>query len=353
MTTLENASASPRNPTQRRASDIPEDVPRDRWGRPQIVAPDGKGATSYTRASTLGGALEDQTNLGEWKKRVVAYGLARRRDLILAAAAVETWDHPQDKKRLADIADQATQHAQANAAATIGTALHALTDRLDRGLEIPDVGEDRFALEAYQATMSHFTVHAIEQFIVCDELQAAGTTDRVLSPKGMMIAPDGTRITPEDRLIDDTKTSATADYFGIKFAVQEAVYGYGVPYQHGVGRLDWPDGIAPRRDWGLIMHVPSGGSSASLYWVNLTLGWQLAKLAVEVREWRKHKGLVVPADLPTPPVVDDLAALIAAVPDGPDARQAFRDLWTAHAGVWTSAHTSAVQERLARMDGAR
>ena len=348
---LENASASPRHPTQQRASDIPEDVPRDRWGRPQIVSLDGKGATHYTRASTLGGALEDQTNLGEWKKRVVAYGLARRRDLILAAASVETWDHPQDKKRLADIAEQATQHAQANAAATIGTALHALTDRLDRGLEIPDVGEDRFALQAYQATMSHFTVHAIEQFIVCDELQAAGTTDRVLSPKGVMIAPDGTRITPEDRLIDDTKTSGTSDYFGIKFAVQEAVYAYGVPYQHGVGRLDWPDGIAPRRDWGLIMHVPSGGSSAELYWVNLTLGWQLAKLAVEVREWRKHKGLVVPAQLPQAPVGDELATLIAAVPDGPGLRDRLAALWSQHAHAWTSAHTQQVQARLARMGG--
>ena len=342
MTTLENASASPRNPTHRAAGDVPDEIPRDRWGRPKIQAPDGSYVEPYTRASTLGGALEDQTNLGEWKKRVVAYGLARRRDLILAAASVETWDAPDDKKRLADIAEQAMQSAEAGAAATIGTALHALTDRLDRGLEIPDVGEDRYALQAYSATMRHFTVHAIEQFVVCDPLKSAGTADRVLSPKGIMFAPDGTRITPDDRLIDDTKTSSTADYFGIKFCVQEAVYAHGVPYAHGTGRYDWPDGIAPRTDWGLIMHVPSGGSSAQLYWVNLRIGWELAELAVEVREWRKRKDLVVPAQLPV-----DLLGLIESQPAGPGLRATFERLWTEHSTIWTAEHTEAVKRRLA------
>lgn len=338
--TLENAAQSPANPLHRRAGDIPENVPRDRWGRPEIVLPGG-GAKAYTRASTLGGALEDQTGLGEWKKRVVAYGLARRRDLILAAASCESWDHPDDKKRLADIAEQAMQHAEANAAATIGTALHALTDRLDRGQDIPDVGEDRHALDAYQATMRHFTVHAIETFIVCDELETAGTTDRVLSPLGIMTAPDGTRFAAHHRLIDDTKTAATDFFFGIKFAVQLAVYARGVPYQHGKGRLEWPDGIAPRTDWGLIMHVPSGGSVAKPYWVNLTLGWELARLAVEVREWRKNKGLVVAADLPI-----DLLGLIESQPAGPGMRPTFEMLWSQYASEWRPEHTEAVKRRL-------
>lgn len=355
MTTLENAAASPANPTHRRQGDLPEEIPRDRWGRPKIHPPgecsicDGKGAVRcsqgkpYTRASTLGGALEDQTNLGEWKKRVVAFGLARRRDLILAAASVPTWDGLDDKKRLAEIAEQAMQAAEANAAATVGTAIHALADRLDKGEQIPDVGEDQYALDAYADLRHHFAVHAIEQFIVCDELETAGTFDRLLSPLGVMTAPDGTVITPEDRLIDDLKTSATADYFGLKFAVQLAVYGHGVPYQHGVGRLPWPDGIAPRTDWGLIMHVPSGGSSAQLHWVNLTLGWELAKLSVQVREWRKHKGLVVPAELPVPDVV---MAAIDAEPPGADLRERLVGLWSQHAHAWTAVHTARVEARL-------
>jgi replicative DNA helicase len=178
---------------------------RDRWTRPLLVPATGGPAKPYTRASTLGGTLEDQTNIGEWKKRVVAFGLARRRDLILAAASVPSWDGPQNKRQLSEIAEQAMQAAEANAAATIGTALHALTDRLDRGEPIPDVGDDRRALDAYAQLMRGFDVHAIELFLACDELEVAGTTDRVLSPKEVMTAPDGTRITPDDRLIGDLK----------------------------------------------------------------------------------------------------------------------------------------------------
>lgn len=353
---LENAAAGPANPRHRREGDIPEAIPRDRWGRPKIMLPgDTSGlGKAYTRASTLGGVLEDQTNLGEWKKRVVAYGLARRRDLILAAASCETWDGLDDKRRLAEIAEQAMQSAEAGAAATIGTALHALADRLDMGQEIPDIGEDRYALDAYAQLRSHFTVHAIEIFTVCDELEVAGTADRVLSPLGIMTAPDGTKIRPEDRLIDDLKTSSTADYFGIKFGVQEAVYSRGTPYEHGKGRLDWPDGIRPRQDWGLIMHVPSGGSSAQLYWVNLQLGWELARLAVSVREWRKRKDLVVPAELPRPEFVEHgdispqigLMKLIQTEPAGPDLRDRLSALWSQNARVWTDQHTQAVKARL-------
>lgn len=354
--TLENAAASPVNPIRRREGDIPQEIPRDRWGRPKILLPgDTSGlGKAYTRASTLGGVLEDQTNLGEWKKRVVAYGMGRRRDLQLAAASVPTWDGLEDKKRLADIAEQAMQAAEAGAAATVGTALHALADRMDMGQEIPDIGEDRYALDAYAHLRSHFQVHAIEIFTVCDELEVAGTADRVLSPLGIMTAPDGTRITPEDRLIDDLKTSSTSDYFGIKFAVQLAVYARGIPYRHGVGRLDWPDGVRPRQDWALIMHVPSGGSSAQLHWVNLQLGWELAKLAVDVREWRKRKDLVLPAELPRPEFAEHgvggeqagLMKLIEDEPAGPDLRDRLIALWSRHAREWTDQHTTAVERRL-------
>jgi hypothetical protein len=358
--TLENAAAAPANPQHRREGDLPQEIPRDRWGRPKIILPgdeskDAALGKAYTRASTLGGVLEDQTNLGEWKKRVVAYGLARRRDLILAAASVPTWDGLDDKKRLAEIAEQAMQSAEAGAAATIGTAIHALADRLDMGEEIPDVGEDRYALDAYAELRRHFTVHAIEIFTVCDELEVAGTADRVLSPLGIMTAPDGTKIRPEDRLIDDLKTSSTAQYFGIKFAVQLAVYAHGIPYEHGKGRLDWPDGRRPRQDWGLIMHVPSGGSAAQLHWVNLQLGWELARLAVSVREWRRRKDLVVPAELPRPDFAEHgesgeqvgLLRRIEEEPLGADLRDRLTALWRQHARVWTDQHTKAVEKRLA------
>jgi hypothetical protein len=348
---LVKAQQTPPNPTHRRQGEPPVEMPRDRYGRPLVLPPDGGKPRPYTRASTLGGTLEDQTNLGEWKKRVVAYGLARRRDLILAAASIATWDGPTDKRALADIAEQAMQHAEAGAAAMIGTALHALTERIDRGEPIPDVGEDRHALNAYTDLMRNFTVHAIEAFGVCDEHEVAGTFDRLLSPKTEMTAPDGRVIGPDDAIVGDIKTAATNAFFGIKFAVQLAEYSHSVPYHPERGRGEWPTGRGPSQDWGLIIHVPSGGNTADLYWVDLRAGRQLSDLAVTVREWRKRKGLVVAA--PTPRSQMDaglngagLASLIAAVPDGPDARDRFLALRAQHLSQWNDSHTAEVKRRL-------
>jgi hypothetical protein len=348
---LVKAQQTPGNPTHRRQGEPPVEMPRDRWGRPLVDPPDGGRPRPYTRASTLGSTLEDQTNLGEWKKRVVAYGLARRRDLILAAASIATWDGPTDKRALADIAEQAMQHAEAGAAATIGTALHALTERIDRGEPIPDVGEDRHALNAYTDLMRHFTVHAIESFVVCDTHEVAGTFDRLVSPKAEMTAPDGTVIGPDDTVVSDIKTAATNAFFGLKFACQIAEYAHGVPYHPAEGRQPWPGGRAPNPSWGLIVHVPSGGSTADLHWVDLRAGAQLSDLAITVREWRKRKGLVVPAEPPRTPMNGalngaGLASLIAAVPDGPDARDRFLALRAQHLSQWRDEHTAEVRRRL-------
>lgn len=347
---LTNAAQTPGAHAGVTISDPPPEIPRDRWGRPLIVPRGGGKPKPYVRASTLGGTLEDQYGLGEWRKRVVVLGMGRRRDLFLAAKAIKTWDAHEDKKALAEIAEKAMEAAEADAAATIGTALHAMTQRLDEGETIPDLGEDRYALDAYADLMSGFVVHGMEQFVVCDEAESAGTFDRLLSPRNVMIAPDGTVITPEDRLIDDLKTSATADYFGIKFAVQLAIYAHGEPYVHGEGRRSWPDGIAPRTDWGLIMHVPSGGSSAEPYWVNLRLGWELAQLAGVVRDWRKRRDLVVPAQRPTAPMDAALnsAGLLSLIAHAPGHEQC-KELWRQHKSLWTAEHTKAVEARLAEL----
>ena len=56
------------------------DIQRDRWGRPLIVPPGGGKAVPYRRASGIGKALEDDTNLTYWRARVVAIGLMHRPD---------------------------------------------------------------------------------------------------------------------------------------------------------------------------------------------------------------------------------------------------------------------------------
>lgn len=287
------AGGEPRNPAGRTADrDFPSDIPRDRWKRPLIAVPGRDGLMAYTRASTLGGTLEDQFGLGQWRMRQVAVGLARRRDLVLEAASLRTGDLPADKKQLDSICERALEAAESSAKATIGTAIHALTDRMDSGEDVPDQAEFQPTLDAYAEIASHFTMHQIEAFVVWDAVRVAGTFDRLVAPKTTCIAPDGTPFGPEDRIVWDLKTSATADYFGIKFAVQLACYANAVPYSHEHGRSEWE--VAPDTRWGIICHAPSGGDTATLHWVNLERGAELVHKAIDVREERKAKDLVVP-----------------------------------------------------------
>ena len=338
------AGSNPSNPAGRRRGDVPAEIDRDRWGRPLIPQLDGR-KLPYTRASSLGGVLEDQYGLGRWRARQVAWGLSRRADLHLAVQAVRTPDAFGDKDKLDKLAEQALEAAESSAKATVGTALHALSERVDAGESIPHVtGEARAALDVYLELTSGFTKLDTEAFVVCDEHQVAGTFDRVLAPLSPMTAPDGTPVGTDRPLIGDLKTSGTADYFGIKFAVQLAEYSHGVPFDIVEGRTPWRWPI--RQDWGLIVHVPSGNpDAAGLYWVDLQAGRELSDLAIRVRDERKRKDLVVPAEVPSSP--PDLLAILR---DPTTTVEQARELYARHTqdGTWTDEHMAVVLARWPR-----
>lgn len=121
-------------------------VERDRYGRPLIVPVRGGKAKAYTRCTTFVDCLDDKFNLQQWQQRMVALGLASRPDLLLAVSA-----HAEDKNHLNRITGEARDAAAASAAATTGTAIHALTEKIDRGEELPPIPEAyRADLEAYR-----------------------------------------------------------------------------------------------------------------------------------------------------------------------------------------------------------
>ena len=75
-------------------------MPRDRWGRPMVMPPNGKNRMAYQRTTTFVGVMENTFNLMAWKQRMTVLGIGQRRDLQLAAAAAD----PDDKKTLNDLA---------------------------------------------------------------------------------------------------------------------------------------------------------------------------------------------------------------------------------------------------------
>lgn len=280
------------------------EIPRDRYGRPMVMPAKGSKRVSYRRATTFVGALEDTYNLMAWKNRQVAIGMGQRPDLVLAAASAE----PDDKKRFNEIADKACEHALASASATTGTALHALTERLDRGQKLGHVPDPYPAdLKAYEAATAGLEWLGIEAFRVHDEWKVAGTADRIGRHHGRL-------------RIYDIKTGSVD--FPHKMAMQLAMYAHSLPYDIAT---DTRGGAEPGLDMntGVIIHLPAGQARCDLYEIDIAKGWGACLIAHQVWRWRGEKNLTTLIGDETPPPTPTFADL---------ARDAvsldeLRDLW--------------------------
>ena len=271
------------------------DIPRDRYGRPLIKVEGVDKRLPYQRCTTFVGVLENTYNLMLWKQRQTALGMGMRPDLVLAAAACR----PDDKKRLGEIADKATEHAGGSTAATTGTALHSLTERIDRGEPLGAVPAEAAAdIAAYQKAMTGTTIHAIEQFRVFDDWRIAGTADRIITYHG-------------NTYIADLKTGSI-EYAANKIAMQLAMYARSVPYNI---ETDQRETQTPNLNLGraLIIHLPAGTAECRLVWVDIEKGWRGCQIAKTVWDQRAVKGLTwdVGVDDPSrpgpPPTWESLA----------------------------------------------
>lgn len=247
---------------------VAPEIGRDRYGRPLVVPPNGGKPIPYTRCTTYIDAIEDKYGLQQWMQRMVALGLADRPDLLLAVSS-----HRDDKKALNKICDDAREAAGATAAATTGTALHALTELIDRGQDLPTLPAQTMAdLDAYRAATADLKAVHIEQFCVLDTLQIGGTPDRVVEYQG-------------ERYIADLKTGSI-EYGALKIAAQLAVYSRSLTYDIATGERGHHGADMTR---GIVIHAPAGQGTASLHWVDLELGWYAVNVATQVREQRRLK----------------------------------------------------------------
>lgn len=253
------------------------DFKRDRWGRPLIVPANGGKAIPYTRSSSAAKTIEDTYNLELWARRNGVFGMARDASLTARVLAIggdpSTWDLEQ-KKAVNLIAEDAQKVAQAHKAADIGSAVHKLTERLDRG-EIVTAGPFEADLQAYvnACIAAGLTIREVECRMVCDSLEMAGTADRiVVDAMGQF-------------RIADLKTGESVNYGGLGWAAQLAAYAHGELYdvttdqRIATPKLD--------REVGYIIHLPAGRGECTIYEVNLAAGYHAAQLANEIRAVRK------------------------------------------------------------------
>ena len=299
-------------------------IERDRYGRPKVIPPD-QGAdakkVSYTRCTTFVSVLEDRYNLEKWLQRMVATGLAQRPDLVLAAAAAQD-----NKSKLNGLCDDAIEAAKGKAAATTGTALHTLTEMLDRGEDLPALPPDAARdVAAYQAATAKLDWVGIEQFVVNDPLQVGGTPDRIVQIGGT-------------RHIADLKTG-NIGYGRLKIAMQLAMYARSRAYNPANGDRDPLDVDV---DKALVIHLPQGQATCTLHWVDIAAGWSAVKVAAEVRDWRKRdrKG-----DLLGDPISFTAADPIGDAIGQADSVAVLEQVWRDNKDSWTEVHTGSAAVR--------
>jgi hypothetical protein len=315
----------------------PPAIPRDHYGRPLVTPPGGGKPVAYTRATTFIDCIEDRYNLQKWMQRMVALGLASRPDLLLSVSA-----HRDDKSKLDRICENAREASAANAAATTGTALHALTELMDRGQDLP-VGLSpavMASLEAYREATKDLTATHIEQFCVQDPLKIGGTPDRVVKYQ-------------KTSYIADLKTGSI-EWGILKIAMQLSVYARSHTYDVATGvRGDHNASI----ERGLVIHLPvvedPKDARCDLFWVDLLEGWNSVVIARNVREKRKLKF----NDIAAPFAPDLLTQLEASVPLEAQiiactSADEVRALWSAHASEWTDALTEVARKHIASLPAA-
>ena len=319
------------------------EIDRDRWGRPMVVPPEGGQPTAYTRCTTYVGCLDDTFALGKWQQRMVAIGMARRPDLQVSVNA-----HADNSKRLDELCENALEAAAANAAATTGTALHSLTEQIDRGSKLSSMPPATQAdLDAYVTATQQLEAVHIERFCVEDELKIGGTPDRVVEFEGK-------------RYIADLKTGSV-DYAALKISMQLAVYAHSQLYDirsHERSQLDVDQQRA------IVIHLPAGGGKCRLMWADIAQGWDAVRTARDVRSWRtKGRRMLSQLDVhvdeplpieqsapaaapPAPQMSDELVQLRNAIASAKSADE-LSQLWRAHQHEWNDELTQIAAARKA------
>lgn len=291
----------------------------------------------YQRVSSLVKKVEtDKDALDKWFRRQVLLGAARRNDLITAVKAmgppdpVTGWTKEQ-KKLQDELAEKAMEAAKDSDGAITGTAVHTLTERVDRGEDLEavcaglpaTVGTDLRAYAALRRLNGWVSVE-IERTVVNDEVEAAGTFDRIDLVPGLA-ALLGTGVCqyghgPGDEhfgghsdrpfeelpVVVDVKTEENPTMNGLHIGPQLAIYSRAqrmwVPNGRQVQAVDrsgkpktYPNSGDPimladgeylaapcvRQDVAIVVHVRNG--DAVPLFIDLAFGWRLAQRAAAQR----------------------------------------------------------------------
>ena len=287
---------------------------RDGNGRPYIKQPDTGKEITYQRCTTFIKALEDTYLIDRWRQRNVAHGP----DLVLKAAAANG-----DRAELEEVIDEARKAAGEDAPSNTGSALHRLTEQLDRGIDPLVPPSSQPDIDAYRQILvrERLQVEDIEVGVVRDDLKVHGTFDRTFRRDGVCY-------------VGDLKTG-NIEWSPATIEMQLAMYASGLRYNLETGERSPLD---VDQTWGIVISLPAGTGQAELRWADLSNGRAGIALAVKVWEWQGRSAAALQIVPPLPELFPQINQCTT--------HKQLTDLWAAHLGRgWTDEHTNAAAAR--------
>ncbi len=312
---------------------------RDKYQRYVLPHPDSGNPVSWTRATTLKGALEDKEGLISWKQRIAVQGagrlpghVAKVNEIQAEIEACTDWKNKKAlKDQLAAVLEEVHQAGGGNDGADRGTQAHTLAEWADAGRldEVRHLATDSELadLQAYLDTCDSAGIarpsNWLERITVNTQVDTAGTLDRIVR------MPDGTL------RIGDYKSQKDFTFGYLAVAAQLA------QYAHADAMLDpdtdtWMPMPDVDKEVGIVMHVPVGSATCTLIEIDLVAGWRAAQTAYLVRELRSQGRAM--GRVYTPP---DLAELIANTQTVAE----LEALWRTNPSGWSEAHINQAKAR--------
>lgn len=272
-------------------------VKRDRWGRYLLPDPisTSKKDKAWTRATTFAKSISDTYVLSQWGQRMAIKGLAMRPDLYALTAATPI----DDRDKLNGIAEQCKEAAGAKASASLGTALHAFTEQVDRGEDVTVPAPWDKDVAAYTALLEAAGLETvpelIERIVIVERYGVAGTFDRIVRvTRDLSVKLPGS-IKPMilhagQLVVLDLKTGRDLSYGMNEIAIQLGLYAEAdALWNRDTGQYE--DMPVTNPYVALVVHLPVGQAKAELIAVDINQGRAAAELCAQVRQWRKVRAL--------------------------------------------------------------
>lgn len=323
--------------------EVPDEIPRDQYGRP-LIAPIGvdpatcikpprnpdkriKGQNyfiPYTRSSTMAKALDDQTAIEGWRSRMSSLGVAMSNGLQASFLAIDDISSKEGKKEADELVESAMEVSGANERRRRGSGIHKYTERFDKGLPLGNLGEHARDVAAYVESTHGCEMQHIERFTVNDRDEIAGTPDRLCDGK-----------------ISDVKTgNDVLQYAQLSIAMQLASYADSEFYNPVTGERT---AFVCDPNEGIVWHLPAGEARCVWYSVDLNVGREGITVAKSVRNMRKVKGVFT--EIRNEPNDLFIHELIDLAPN----RDRLVEAWTLFQRSWTDEHTEHATVRIAEL----